>query len=129
MSAPESHGIKSSGNIEMDFMGNQPAVSEGLFVNNGTFRVRAAYAKLESQYLDVLAGQYYALFGQQPFFFPMSIWFFGMPNQAFGRTQQLRLSRTIKTPDVIVDIAVAALRPPQRDSEVPDIQGGLKLGI
>src|SRR5262249_56310853 len=75
MSAPEFDGMKASGNIELDFMGNQPAVSEASFVNNGTFRIRAAYAKVESEYVDLLAGQYYFLFGEQPFFFPMSIWF------------------------------------------------------
>jgi len=129
MSAPETEGMRASGNIEMDFMGNQPAVSEGSFVNNGTFRVRAAYAKIESNYVDMLAGQYYAVFGEQPFFFPLSIWFFGLPNQAFGRTQQLRFSHTFKSDAVSVELAAAALRPPQRDSEVPDFQGGLKLGV
>jgi hypothetical protein len=129
MSAPEFEGMKSSGNIELDFMGNQPAVSEASFVNNGTFRIRAAYAKVESEYVDLLAGQYYFLFGQQPFFFPMSIWFFGMPNQAFGRTQQFRLSHTFKTSAVNVDLAGSAQRPPQRDSEWPDFQLGLKIGF
>ena len=129
LSAPESHGIKASGNVEMDFMGNQPAVSEASFVNNGTFRLRAAYAKLESDYVDLLAGQYYFLFGQGPFFFPMSIWFFGLPNQAFGRTQQFRLSHAFKGDAVNVDIAASAQRPPQRDSELPDFQGGLKLSL
>lgn len=128
-SAPESHGMRASGTIEGDFMGNQPTASEASFVNNGTFRVRAAYAKLESDYVDVLAGQYYFLFGEQPFFFPMSVWFFGLPNQVFGRTQQLRFSHTVKTDAVNVDVAVSAQRPPQRDSEVPDFQGGLKLGV
>jgi hypothetical protein len=129
MSAPEVSGMRASGNIEMDFMGNQPAVSEASFVNNGTFRIRAAYAKLETDYVDMLAGQYYFLFGEQPFFFPMSIWFFGLPNQAFGRTQQLRFSHTFKSEAVNVDVAVSAQRPPQRDSEVPDFQGGVKLGV
>jgi hypothetical protein len=129
MSAPEYEGMKASGNIEMDFMGNQPAVSEASFVNNGTFRIRAAYAKVESEYVDLLAGQYYFLFGEQPFFFPMSIWFFGLPNQAFGRTQQFRLSHTFKSDPANVEIAVSAQRPPQRDSEMPDFQGGLKIGI
>jgi hypothetical protein len=129
MSAPEFEGMKASGNIEMDFMGNQPAVSEASFVNNGTFRIRAAYAKVESEYVDLLAGQYYFLFGEQPFFFPMSIWFFGMPNMAFGRTQQFRLSHTFKSDAANVDIAVSAQRPPQRDSELPDFQGGLKIGV
>src|SRR4051812_10806853 len=91
MNAPEFEGMKASGNIEMDFMGNQPnPVSEASFVNNGTFRIRSAYAKVESKYVDLLAGQYYFLFGEQPFFQPMSIWFFGLPNMAFGRTQQFR---------------------------------------
>ena len=130
MAAPETHGMKSTGLIEMDFMGNQPAgISEGSFVNNGTFRVRAAYAKVESDYVDMLAGQYYFLFGEQPFFFPMSIWYFGLPNQVFGRTQQFRLSHLFKTPAVNVDVAASAQRPPQRDSEIPDFQGGLKLSL
>jgi len=129
LSAPESQGMRSSGNIEMDFMGNQPAVSEASFVNNGTFRIRAAYAKVETDYVDVLAGQYYALFGAQPFFFPVAIWFFALPNQAFGRTQQLRLSHVFKSDAVNVDVGVSAQRPPQRDSEVPDFEGGLKLSV
>jgi hypothetical protein len=130
LSAPEFHHMKSSGNLEMDFMGNQPnPVTEAANVNNGTFRIRAAYAKLETDYVDMLAGQYYFLFGQGPFFFPMSIWFFGMPNQAFGRTQQFRLSHAIKSDAVNLDIAASASRPPQRDSDIPDFQGGLKLGV
>jgi hypothetical protein len=129
LSAPEYHGMKASGNVEGDFMGNQPAVSEASFVNNGTFRIRAAYAKLESDYVDVLAGQYYFVFGHGPFFFPMSIWFFGLPNQVFGRTQQFRLSKTFKSEAANIDVAVAAQRPPQRDSEFPDFQGGIKVGI
>lgn len=136
MSAPEFEGMKSSGNIELDFMGYQPgiapanpSVSEASFFNNGTFRMRAAYVKVESEYVDLLAGQYYFLFGEQPFFQPMSIWFFGLPNMAFGRTQQLRLSHTFKSDAANVDLAVSAQRPPQRDSEIPDFQGGLKIGI
>lgn len=129
LAAPEWNRMRASGNIEMDFMGNQPAVSEAGFVNNGTFRIRAAYAKIESEYVDMLAGQYYFLFGEQPFFFPMSIWFFPLPNQAFGRTQQVRLSRIFKSDAANVDVGVAAQRPPQRDSELPDFHGGLKVGL
>lgn len=130
LSAPEANGIRASGNIEMDFMGSQPTpISEAAFVNNGTFRIRAAYAKLESDYVDLLAGQSYFLFGEGPFFFPMSIWFFGMPNQVFGRTQQFRLSHTVKSDAANVEIAGSVQRPPERDSEVPDFQGALKLSV
>jgi len=130
MSAPEYHGMRASGNVEGDFMGNQPAgISEGSFINNGAFRIRAAYARLESDYIDLLAGQNYYIFGGQPFFFPMSISFFGLPSQAFGRTQQLRLSHVFKSAPVNVEAAIGAFRSPQRDSEVPDFQGGLKLAL
>ncbi|TMQ14512.1 MAG: hypothetical protein E6J91_15170 [Deltaproteobacteria bacterium] len=130
LSAPEYSGMRASGNLELDFMGNQPpGITEASFVNNGTFRIRAAYAKLETEHVDLLAGQYYFLFGEGPFFFPMSIWFFGMPNQAFGRTQQFRLSHVFKSEAVNVDLGVAVQRPPQRDSEIPDFQGGLKLSL
>jgi hypothetical protein len=129
LSAPELNGIKASGNIEGDFMGNQPSVSEGSFVNNGAFRIRAAFVKLETKYVDALAGQSYFLFGHGPFFFPMSIWFFGMPNQAFGRTHQFRLSRLFKSSEVNVDVGVSVQRPPQRDAEWPDLQAGIKLGL
>jgi hypothetical protein len=130
LSAPESNGMRASGNVEMDFMGSQPTpISEAAFVNNGTFRIRAAYAKLETDYVDLLAGQSYFLFGEGPFFFPMSIWFFGMPNQVFGRTQQFRLSHTVKTDAANLEIAGSVQRPPQRDSEVPDFQGALKLSV
>ncbi|HUC08748.1 MAG TPA: porin, partial [Solirubrobacterales bacterium] len=129
LSAPEFEGMKASGNLELDFMGNQPAVSEASFVNNGTFRIRAATAKIETDYVDVLAGQTYFLFGEGAFFFPMSIWFFGMPNQAFGRTQQFRLSHIFKSSAVNLDAGLAVLRPPQRDSEIPDLQAGLKLSV
>src|SRR5436305_683787 len=81
--------------------------------------IRAATAKLETDVVDVLAGQTYFLFGEGPFFFPMSIWFFGMPNQAFGRTQQLRFSKIIKSEPVNVDLGASISRPPQRDSEIP----------
>lgn len=130
LAAPEAHGLRSSGNMDMDFMGNQPpTASEASFVNNGTLRVRGAYAKIESDYIDVLAGQYYALFGQQPFFFPMSVWFFGLPNQVFGRTQQLRVSHSFKSNAVNLDLAVSAQRPPQRDADTPDLEGAVKLAV
>jgi len=112
-----------------------PNVSEAAFFNNGTFRIRAAYAKVESEYVDLLAGQYYFLFGEQPFFFPMSIWFFGLPTRRSGPPhlsgpQQSSGCRTRSSPRrPNVDIAVSAQRPPQRDSEIPDFQGGLKIGV
>jgi hypothetical protein len=45
----------------------------------------------------------------------------------FSRAPQFRLSHMFKTDAVNMEIAVAAVRPPQRDSGLPDGQAGLRL--
>jgi hypothetical protein len=48
----------------------------------------------------------------------------------FSRNAQLRLSRTFGGDGpVSVDIAVSAERPAQRDSEIPDLEGGLRISF
>jgi hypothetical protein len=130
--APEIDGIKTSGVFEGDFFGydpNPPATSEAGFFNNPTFRVRHAYLKLESDVVDLVAGQTYYLLGWQNYFFPASLGFLGLPNMLFGRTGQVRLSHTFKSDAVNVDLAVAGFRPVQRDSVIPDGQMGLRLAL
>ncbi|WP_437302885.1 hypothetical protein [Sorangium sp. So ce388] len=130
VSAPEFAGMKTTANLELDFFGNQPpTVSEASLVSSGTFRLRQANIKVESEYVDVLIGQYYHLFGWQPFFFPATTSFFPVMNQVFGRMPQLRVGHTFKTDPVNLEIAAAAVKPPQRDAEVPDVQAGLRFGI
>jgi hypothetical protein len=84
---------------------------------------------MEDDVVDVWAGQTYYLFGWQNYFFPCSLEFLGLPNQAFGRTTQVRLAHTFETDPVSVDVAVAALSPAQVDSEIPDGNAGLRLGL
>ncbi len=133
LTPPEYAGMKATGVLELDFFGNQPsnppATSEGAFFASPTPRIRHAYAKIETDVVDVLFGQYYALFGWQPLFFPATDSFLGIPNMVFGRTPQIRVSKTIKTDPVDVQLAVAALRPPQRDAAMPDLQGGVRIGV
>lgn len=130
LTPPELAGMKTTAVLEMDFFGSQPpGTPEAPLVSSGTFRMRQAHIKLESDYIDVLVGQFYHLFAWQPYFFPSTTSFFPVMNQAFGRMPQLRVSRTLKTDPINVDIAVAALKPPQRDSEVPDLQAGLRFGF
>jgi hypothetical protein len=131
-SVPEIGGVKTSGVIEADFFGydpNPPTTSEAGFFNNPTFRIRHAYVKLESDAIDLLGGQTYHLLGWQNYFFPASLGFLGLPNMLFGRTGQVRLSHTFKGDAVNVDLAVAGIRPVQRDSVIPDVEAGLRLAI
>ena len=133
MESPRIGGVKPSAVLEGDFFGNQPGsppqTSEATYFNNPTFRIRHAYLKLEDDYVDVWAGQTYYLFGWQSYFFPCSVQYLGLPNELFGRTAQVRLAHTFHTDAVNLDIAVAALRPAQRDSEIPDGNAGLRLSV
>jgi hypothetical protein len=130
LQSPKIAGIKPSAVLEGDFFGNQPSsTSESAFFDSPGFRLRHAYLKLQSEPLEVLAGQSYYLFGWQNYFFPASLEFLGLPNQTFGRTAQLRLTHTFATPAVNVDVAIAALRPAQRDSAIPDGNAGIRVSF
>ena len=128
--APTIGGVRPSAILEADFFGNQPAsTSEAAYFDSPGFRIRQAYLKLENPVIDVWAGQTYDLFGWQNYFFPASLEFLGLPNEAFGRTTQVRLAHTFSSDAVSLDIAVAALRPAQRDSEIPDGNAGLRFSV
>ncbi len=131
--SPEVGGVKPSAVIEGDFFGDQSIsdTSENNVYTSPTFRVRHAYLQLQSDYVDVLAGQTYNLFGWQNYFFPMSTEFLGLPNMVFSRNPQFRLSHSFggSSAPVSLDVALAADRPVQRDSRVPDFEGGLRLGV
>jgi hypothetical protein len=143
--SPELAGIRSSGVLEFDLFGNQPSINSGggtpgqapgnadtiesAYFNNAAFRVRHAYVKLESDVVDVLAGQTYHLLGWQNYFFPSTCGFLGLPNMLFNRTSQFRVSRTFATNPINLDVAVAAFRPVQRDSALPDGEGGVRLAV
>jgi hypothetical protein len=133
LQSPTVGGVRPSALLEGDFFGNQPGsppdVSEAAYFNNPTFRIRHAYLKLEDDYVDVWAGQTYYLFGWQSYFFPCSVQYLGLPNEAFGRTTQVRLTHTFHSEAIDLDLAVAALRPAQRDSETPDGNAGLRLSV
>jgi hypothetical protein len=92
-------------------------------------RVRHAYLKVETPIVDVLAGQYWALFGWGSAYQPNTVEIQGVPGEIYVRTPQLRVSKTIKASPVILDLAVAMTRPVQRDSATPDGQAGIKLSI
>jgi len=139
MRAPEYHGVRASAQLEMDFLGNQPAIgysggtafqiSESAFFTNPAFRVRHMNLKMETPIVDILFGQYWQLFGWQSIYHPNSVEIQGLPGQIYSRTPQIRVSKTVKTSDVTFEAAVAMMRAPQRDSWSPEGQGGLRLAI
>ena len=131
--SPTIGSIKPSAVLEADFFGHQdspPTTSEGVYFDSPTLRVRHAYVKLQSPYLDFVMGQTYDLFGWQNYFYPCSVEFLGLPNQLFSRNAQLRLSHAFNAEgSVSVHVAASAGRPAQRDSRVPDGSAGLRVSI
>jgi hypothetical protein len=139
MKAPEvAGGVRTSAMLEMDFLGTQLPVgnsgqgyqgTEGAFFTNPTFRVRHAMLKVETPVVDIMAGQYWQLFGWQSAYQPNTVEIQGLPGEIYSRTPQVRISKTIKAHPLVVELAVAAMRPVQRDSGTPDGEAGLRLAI
>lgn len=129
--SPALSGLRPRAVFEGDFFGNQPEhASESELYDSPAFRLRHAYVHLENDYVDVLLGQTYDVFGWQNLFFPATAEFLGLPNQVFSRHTQLRLARTFgKAAPFGVTLAAAAVRPGQRDSQIPDVNAGLLLSL
>jgi hypothetical protein len=135
MKAPEVGGIRVSGVVETDFLGNQSLgyatgqATENQYFTSPLLRIRHMYVKAENDVVDVLMGQYWELFGWQSVYHPNTVEIQGVPGQIYSRTPQIRLSKTIKTEPLTVEIAIGAMRPPQRDSAWPEGQAGLRFAV
>jgi hypothetical protein len=124
---PGTADVRPSALFEMDFLGNQPAVSEASFFTSPTMRIRHAMFRVETPIVDVLVGQYWHLFGWQSVYHPNTVEIQGVPGELYSRTPQLRLSHAFKTNLVNVEVALAAMRPPARGSEVPEGEAGVRV--
>jgi hypothetical protein len=129
--APSFRHMKASGQVELDFFGVQPSeATESTIYTSPALRLRIFAFRVETPVVDVLAGQYYDLFGWGGAgFFPASVAFLGIAGEVYHRQPQLRVGKTLSTAAVAFDAAVAAVRPVGRDGAVPDLQAGLKLAL
>jgi hypothetical protein len=136
--APEYHHIRASAVLENDLQGDwapptyvaatgQP--TENQYFTSPALRVRHFYMKVESGGFEVLFGQTWHLFGWQNTYHPNTVQIQGVPGQLYARTPQLRVTKTFATKNVTFDIAIAAMRPPQRDSAIPEGEGALHFAI
>jgi len=143
--APAVEGVRVRGLFEMDFVGNQPinpaspatragsatslAGTEANFFTNPTARLRHGLLQVETDIVTLWVGQTWNLMAFEAAYLPTSVQTQGLPGQLFGRNPQVRLSKTVDLKAVSVEVAGAAVRPPQMDSEIPDLQGGLKINV
>jgi hypothetical protein len=130
MHAPDVGSVKTSGVLEMDFFGANSSPTENSLYANQILRLRHFYVKLESPVIDVLAGQYHDLYGWGGAgFYPNSVAFLPLLGEIYHRNPQLRLSKTFGGDAVAFEMAIAAVRPVQRDSALPDGQAGIRLAL
>ena len=131
--APETHGIRVAGTVQLDFNGYMPTeTTEAEQFTIGPVRLRLGYFTAKTPLVDVLAGQYHDLFGWGGSgFYPATLAFLGVTGEVYHRQPQLRLSKTIGDSNdaVNVEIAAAAMRPVQKDSGIPDGEAGLRLAV
>jgi hypothetical protein len=128
--APTFAGMRSYAQIELDFFGITPTdVKRHDAIVFGPLRIRHAYYKLETPVIDVVAGQYWDLFGWGTHYFPATVAFLGVPGMVYHRDPQLRFEKGIHLGQLEIKPAIAAVRPGQKDSGFPDAQAGLKLAF
>ena len=129
--APELAWFRASAVFELDLLGPTgtigSTITENSYFVNPDLRVRHAYFKAETPIVDILFGQTWHLFGWQPNYVPAVIQWPGLVGELFARTTQLRISKTIKTKPVTIEMAVAGMRPPQRDSSFPEFEAGFRI--
>jgi len=126
--APIFRGMRSSAQVEFDFYGLVPTDARRQdSVVFGPVRIRHAFLKLETKFVDVVAGQTHDLFGWGGYFYPGTVAYLGVPAEIYHRNPQLRLEKKIHVGELEIMAAVAAVRPGQRDAGIPDGQAGLKL--
>jgi hypothetical protein len=125
------HSMTALAQAEMDFYGNQASgASEGAIYTNAPIRMRHYFLTLRTPVVDVIAGQYHDLFAWGGSgFFPNTVAFLGLPGEIYHRNPQLRLTKTLKSNVVDLEIAVAAVRPVGRAGEIPDGEGGIRLAF
>ncbi len=132
---PEINGWRTKSVMELDLLGYDPNVSatanntEGSLYNNPTMRVRHAYLKSENNGWEILAGQTWELFGWQPYYFTPSVSVAPLPALVYSRTTQVRGTKNWEMGGSILTSALAFARPPQSDSNAPDIQAGLRFAF
>lgn len=134
---PVYEGWTTQGVLEFDLLGFDPAPgsaagnSEGGFFTNPTVRLRHGYLKATSEgNFSVIAGQYWTLFGWQAQYVPTTVSVPPVSGILYARTPQVTFLQTSKSHDGDTTVfGISFARPVQRESHVPNIDGGLQFNF
>ena len=136
LSSPVYNGYKVRALLEMDFLASPGETQYGLgggfnggYITNPIFRIRHFFGDVTTPwYGNFLFGQYWSLFGWQPYNIYNSVQIAPAPGTLYGRFPQLRWYKIFNAGEgVKVEPAVAMMLPPEPSSGVPAFVEGLKL--
>jgi hypothetical protein len=132
-SAPPQDDWKTRAYLEMDFLGYNPAPAAGVnteiaLFTNSTPRLRHAYISAEKNDWQILAGQYWGLLGWQPVYVLPTVSVNPIVGVLYERLPQLTVLKKLSLSESNrLQFGLSLARPPERDSGVPAIDGGLRL--
>jgi hypothetical protein len=136
ISSPVYNGYKVRALLEMDFLASPGETQYGLgggfgagYITNPIFRIRHFFGDVTTPwYGNFLFGQYWSLFGWQPYNIYNSVQIAPAPGTLYGRFPQLRWYKIFHAGEgIMIEPAVAAMLPPEPSSGVPAFVEGLKL--
>ena len=140
LSSPVYNGYKIRALLEMDFLaspggqtisGTSPGSGLG-YVTNPIFRIRHFFFDVTTpSWGNVLVGQYWSLFGWQPYNIQNNLQIAPGPGTAYGRFPQIRWYKILHmdemSPGLMLEPAVAVMTPPTTTGGIPAFTEGLKL--
>jgi hypothetical protein len=135
LSSPVYNGYKIRALLEMDFLaGPTPGAAafggSGLgYVTNPIFRIRHFFFDVTTpSWGNVLVGQYWSLFGWQPYNIQNNLQIAPGPGTAYGRFPQIRWYKILHMDQgLMLEPAVAMMLPPTTTNAIPSFTEGLKL--
>ncbi len=134
--APKLGGWTSNATFEFDFLGfnpDPPALSntENSFMASPTFRARQLYVNAKNDDgWEAIVGQYWSLLGWQPYYFSSHADVAPLSGTLYARSAQLRGMKTFDFGGGnSLQLALATSRPPQRDAQLPELDGGLRVTL
>jgi hypothetical protein len=134
---PMTNDYKPKGYFEFDFLGYDPNAgttaptnSESSMYTSPTLRIRHAYFSVEKNDWLLLVGQTWTLFGWDPSYVLTTISVAPVSGTVYERTPQIMaLKKMSLSDDTKLLGGVSLERPVQRDSDFPNLNGGLKLSF
>ncbi len=142
LSSPVYNGYKIRALLEMDFLANPGETLDGGgnaagstgtglgYVTNPIFRIRHFFFDVTTpSWGNVLVGQYWSLFGEQPYNIQNNLQIAPGPGTAYGRFPQIRWYKNLHLSDtgVMLEPAVAVMTPPTTTGSIPAFTEALKL--